>query len=336
MADDTKGTVIAEYSPTAAALAELAEKYRGKIYEVENTAGMKLALAARMDLRSRRVELEKTRVAIKEPALRRCQEIDAQAKRITAALSALEDPIDLQIKGEEQKREAARQAKERAEVERLAAIAQAEAEAKRAAEEAALQAQREEIARQRAEVEAERAKAAAERKRLADEQAEADRKAAAIRAEAEAAAFAERERADRAAAAARAEADRVAREEREREWAAQAETQRLADEAEAARVARERDELAAREAAVRAEEARIERVRAAERAQAAAEQAARDEERVRTATLLDAAREALAVLVEIGIGETVVARTLAAAIERSEKPEAAAPLPMPLVMDGGA
>lgn len=174
MADDDRGTVIAEYSETAAALATLTEQYGGKVYEVDTTAGMKLALAARADLRSRYVELEKTREVIKRPHLRACREIDSQAHAIDAVLRGLHDPIDAQVKTEEAKKEA-----------------------------------------------------------------------------------------------------------------------------------------------VRVEAARIAEVQAAERAAAEAAQAERDEERIRTATLVEAARDALAVLVELGAGETVVARALEAAIDRA-------------------
>ena len=65
-------TEITEYSPTETALAQLRETYAGATFEVTTTAGMKLAIAARAELRDYRINLEKMRKTIKEPALRRC------------------------------------------------------------------------------------------------------------------------------------------------------------------------------------------------------------------------------------------------------------------------
>lgn len=105
-------TAIQEYSKTDAALAELASRYKGVVFDVTTTAGMQEARTARAELRGYRVELEKTRVEIKAPALERCRLIDAEAKRITAVLVDLEDPIDSTIKSEEKRKE--REAMEKA------------------------------------------------------------------------------------------------------------------------------------------------------------------------------------------------------------------------------
>lgn len=67
---------IAEYSQTEAALATLAGRYQGVIYDVAQKAGMTDALKARREIREIRTALEKTRVEIKGPALKRCQQID--------------------------------------------------------------------------------------------------------------------------------------------------------------------------------------------------------------------------------------------------------------------
>ena len=120
-------TEIVEYSKTEAALAILAESYRDVVYDVTTREGMAAAKKGRAEIRGYRVDLEKTRTEVKETALRRCQVIDAEAKRITTALVALEDPIDAQIKKEEQRIEDEKNAKARAEQERI----EAEARAKR-------------------------------------------------------------------------------------------------------------------------------------------------------------------------------------------------------------
>jgi hypothetical protein len=113
---------ITEYSQTAAALGELRQKYENVVFPVDTTSGMKDAVSARRELRDIRVGLEKMRKDLKEPALRRCQLIDSEAKTITAQLTALEDPIDAQIKAEEQRKEREKQERERIERERVEAI----------------------------------------------------------------------------------------------------------------------------------------------------------------------------------------------------------------------
>jgi hypothetical protein len=118
-------TSIQEYSKTEAALATLRASYKGVVYTVTTRDGMKSAKEARAEIRTWRVELEKERKRIKEPALARCKEIDAEAKRITKELEALEDPIDAVIKLEEGKIEA-----ERKLIEEAAAKAEAERVAK--------------------------------------------------------------------------------------------------------------------------------------------------------------------------------------------------------------
>ena len=141
------GAQIVEYSGTDAALADLASRYGGVVYDVTAKDGMEAARKARAELRTWRVDLEKERVRIKAPALERCRLIDTEAKRITLALSALEDPIDAQIKAEEQRKEDERLAAVRAEEERIAA----EQAAVRAAEEQRLADERAVIARRQAE-----------------------------------------------------------------------------------------------------------------------------------------------------------------------------------------
>lgn len=115
-------TIIAEYNKTAAALAELRGKFGGVVFEVSSTVGLKAAKEARAEVKGYRVELEKVRKEIKAPALQRCKDIDEEARRITAELLALEDPIDEQIKAEEQRKAAEKAAKEEAERKRRAEI----------------------------------------------------------------------------------------------------------------------------------------------------------------------------------------------------------------------
>lgn len=105
-------TSVTEYSKTDAALSDLAQRYKGIVFDVTTTKGMQEARVARAELRGYRVDLEKVRVEIKSPALERCRLIDTEAKRITTALVELEDPIDETIKNEEKRKE--REAMEKA------------------------------------------------------------------------------------------------------------------------------------------------------------------------------------------------------------------------------
>lgn len=103
--------IITEYSPVDAAIAELRERYAGVVFPVDTKAGMKDAKEVRQKLVKLRTGLEALRKEIKEPALRRTQAIDAEAKSITSAIRAIEEPIDAQIKAEEARIEAEKAAK---------------------------------------------------------------------------------------------------------------------------------------------------------------------------------------------------------------------------------
>lgn len=226
---------VVEYSRTEAALATLAERYKGLVYEVTTREGMTTAKSARAEIRGYRVDLERMRKEIKEPALRRCRVIDEEARRITAALVALEDPIDVVIKAEESRLDGIKNAAIRAEQARV----EAEAQAKRDAEAKALAEARAEIERREAEIlAAQKARIAAEAESLrrieeqqleARRRIEAEQRAARAEIEAEQKRFREEEEARiRAARQQFEEQERAARmkaEEQER-------TERLAAQAE--------------------------------------------------------------------------------------------------------
>lgn len=118
----TSLTPISEYATTALVLADLQKRHKGVVYDVTAPKQMKLAKEARAEIRNYRTSLEKTRVEIKAPALERCRLIDSEAKRITAELVALEEPIDVQIKAEEARAEAEKLARLEAERLRVEAI----------------------------------------------------------------------------------------------------------------------------------------------------------------------------------------------------------------------
>lgn len=237
-------TEIVEYSKTEAALSDLSAKYKGVLYDCTTREGLVAATKGRAELRDLRIALEKTRKQIKEPALRRSQLIDTEARRITAELESLEDPIDAQIKKEEARKEfertrAEREAKEKAEAEERA---RREAEEKRIAEERA------KLAAERAALEAaQRAKDEEERQRRL--KIEAEERAARMRIEEE----------ERKARLAREEADRQARAVRE---------------AEEAKLKAERDRI---EAERRTTEEAARKLREEQEAKAAAERRAKEE-----------------------------------------------------------
>lgn len=331
-------TAIAEYTPTAAALAELRQRHQGVVYDVTQPKQMKLAKEARAEIRGYRTDLEKLRKEIKAPALERCRLIDSEAKRITEELVALEEPIDVQIKAEEARKQAEELARLEAERQRVENIAKAieeirnvpgtligkpavilegqlaklrdqvldpefYAERFREAEDALAAT----IARVDDQLKAQR-EHEAEQKRIAAERAELERMRAEnerLQREAD-----ERRRADEERAAAeRAEAERKAQEEREREAAEQrareeaerAERQRKEDEARAAREAQERAEREAREAELAAERER----QAEEQRRFDAERARLEKERKEAAE--KAERERLA---NLGLREAAQAASL--------------------------
>lgn len=98
-------TEIVEYRKTEAALAGLEAQYRGVLFDCTTREGLQAAIKGRAELRGYRVALEKTRKEIKADALKLCQKIDSEARRIEGELVTLEYPIDQQIKKEEERKE---------------------------------------------------------------------------------------------------------------------------------------------------------------------------------------------------------------------------------------
>jgi len=114
---------VVEFSATEAALTDLRNTYSGAVFDLTTTAGDRACRDARHKFVQLRTALEGLRVAAKGPVLERGKLIDAEAKRITAELVALEKPIDEQIKADERRRAVEAQAKAEAESRRKRAIA---------------------------------------------------------------------------------------------------------------------------------------------------------------------------------------------------------------------
>lgn len=333
---DALASPIAEYNATAAALAELRTRYEGAEYEVGSTAGMKAAKGARAELRGLRTDLEAKRKELKQPVLERGRLIDDEAKRITAELVALENPIDEQIKAEERRREEERAERERQEAARLAAINDAiekirarplayitaPADVVRGVLREMLEAvfpHFDDVHRPRAE--AARDYAVDQLTGILDERLQAEKLAEEQRIEQErlAAERAELERQREEQEAAQREAEAAAQAEQERIDAERREQQRIEDEQRAERQRQEDADREAERQRLAEERAELEREAAAQREAAAESQRKAEARAIERATLSKSAHEAVELLVELGQGEHLVTRKLAAALAREAK-----------------
>ena len=116
---------VVSYSRTEAGLAALRAELAGKTYDLKTVKGNDEARGDRLRCVTLRTTLEKTRTALKAPALEFGKRIDDEAKRITAEIVALETPIDAAIKADEERRAAEKAERVRIEVERVAKHQQA-------------------------------------------------------------------------------------------------------------------------------------------------------------------------------------------------------------------
>lgn len=112
----------AEFTATELALSELRTKYLNAVYDCTTVKGREAAIEGRAELRTLRTSLEKKRKQLKAPLLAMGEMIDDKAERITAEIKALEDPINAQIKADDDRREQEREAKAKAERDRIEGI----------------------------------------------------------------------------------------------------------------------------------------------------------------------------------------------------------------------
>jgi hypothetical protein len=351
-------TAIQEYSPTEQALAELRQKYAAVVFDTSTPKGMEAAKAGRAELRGYRVALEKKRVEIKAPALERSRQIDTEAKRLTAEIEALEDPIDAVIKKEEQRKEAEKAAKEQAERDRIAAVnarfdslkaLPLSAVGKGLAEIDALIEEAQAFEPETFEEDMRYAAVHERRKTIADLRNLRDAREAQDAAQAEVekqlAELAELRAADEARRAedarkAAEDAERLEAERRGREMA-EAAAKREAEAAERAELERQRQEIADKDRQAAQERAAADAAAKAERDRLAAEQAAEAKrqaqerrqleadqaelerqkvaKRIASTGLIEAAKDMLAQVRGWGHGECIEAVTLDAAIKRESR-----------------
>ncbi|SHN40416.1 hypothetical protein [Rhizobacter sp. OV335] len=119
-------TQLAEFDRVSAGLAAIEAQYPiDAVYDVTTTKGMDAAKEHRAAYRDPRILVEKARKSAKAPILTLGKSIDQRAAWITERLIAGEEPVHLQIKAEEDRREQVRQDKINAEAGRVMAIQEA-------------------------------------------------------------------------------------------------------------------------------------------------------------------------------------------------------------------
>jgi len=158
------------FQPTDAAIAVLEAEYMPlRIDGIDDTAGYRQVHAARMNVKAKRVEIEKTRKKLKADTLAYGRKVDREAKRLTAMLEPIETHLLKEEKAVDDEKERIRNAirlKREAEERAKAEAEEAARKARREAEEAELRAERERLDVERRAVEAERAAIHAEKLRL--------------------------------------------------------------------------------------------------------------------------------------------------------------------------
>jgi len=85
-------TALAEYKITDAAIAKIKADYMSLVVKnPQDVEGYEQVHRARMDVKNRRVDIEKTRKKLKQDALDYGRAVDAEAKRITGLLEPVEN-----------------------------------------------------------------------------------------------------------------------------------------------------------------------------------------------------------------------------------------------------
>lgn len=103
---DYIGQQIQKFNVTDAAIAELHKNYMElKIKGIDDKEGYKAVKAARLDIKSRRVSVEKMRKELTTDALLVQRKVNEEAKRITAKLEAIEDHCEKQESWIDQEKE---------------------------------------------------------------------------------------------------------------------------------------------------------------------------------------------------------------------------------------
>ncbi len=88
---------------TLAGLTELKDSLEGVVFDCSTKDGLKQANAAKRQCTSLRTALDKRRKELKDPLLKAGKALDAEAKKITAMIKEIEQPIADQIEVEKQR-----------------------------------------------------------------------------------------------------------------------------------------------------------------------------------------------------------------------------------------
>ena len=252
---DTDTKPVVKYSPSDAVIADLRSQYAGLTCDTKE--GYELTRQAIGTIRTYRVEIEKHRVFLKADALEYGRKVDSEAKRLTADLLAIEEPLKAKKKAIDDEKERVIREAEEAERARAEAVVKARLDAEEAARRQVREAEEARLREVAAGLEAERQKLAAERAQAVEAQRVAQEKIEDERREFRRQQQLLAEEQDRIARAHEAERQRLEREEFER----QAKVQAVQEANE--RVARERLEAEARKAeAERLAEAERKRIEA--------------------------------------------------------------------------
>lgn len=224
------------------------------VTDVADTAGMKAARAARLEVRAMRIEVENTRKQLKESSLRRGQAIDKVAGIIKGELEPIEAHLLAQetyaerMEAERVERVGGERYKELARLQFNAPVSLKDLADMDEAGFAKLKSDAETLAEARAAKAKKEADERAERERIeADKLRAAQEETARVKAQAEA---------ERAEARKREEAARIEREKLERELSAKRAEEERASREEAARIAAEESSARAAAAAPDAEKIR--------------------------------------------------------------------------------
>lgn len=113
---------IAEIDAIETTISELESKYKGVVYAVDTTEGMKEARKAREEIRETRYLLQNIGKAAKQPLNNLKRSIDDRIEGSVTRVGAIEDPVHQQIAGEEKRREDEKKVRIEAEANRVAGI----------------------------------------------------------------------------------------------------------------------------------------------------------------------------------------------------------------------
>ena len=106
-AENTENTAqVVKFSVTDAAIAQMKSEYMGlSIAGADDKNGFELVHRARMTVKEKRVDVEKTRKSLNESALEWQRKVNAEAKRITEMLAPVENHLKAQEEAYEAERE---------------------------------------------------------------------------------------------------------------------------------------------------------------------------------------------------------------------------------------